>query len=211
MTQFGSTDTGDTFHMEMSLIGTVLSWLKIVNLDFRKEPYRTQDRAADVVGMGFHLFMIAINVLFIVYSGGIHYSENHDDSDDVQVNPVTDTETPHHHHKLHGLVQLCSNILVSVAVILLHLSVDDGKCNRTFMINVSRSAIILILQLPIQAVTLIANTPEQWLVWLLICQMGMEALVLYAYYPVWVKISNDSRDYVNIKKIFYLERNRELK
>ena len=191
--------------MKMSIVGTILSYFKIVNLDFRKEDYKTQDNLSYWICILFTSVMLAINVFIIVYSGFINYSEDHDDSDDVQKDPVHHSLAHNHHHKLHGLVGLCSYIVVSVITVLFHLAVDEGKFNRMFYINVGRSYLILVLQLPVQVVMVLIDPPAAWVVWIIVGQMTIECLVVYAYHPVWIDVTNDTREFKTIKRTYFLE------
>lgn len=120
------------FHMEITIVGAVMQYIKIVNLDFRRKKYRFKDDRSDHISIAFSCLMIFINICFVVDSG-MKYDENYDDYvDDLY-------GVPTHTHKVHGLIVVASNASVSAITIVLHLIMEEGKFNKVFLIHVARS------------------------------------------------------------------------
>lgn len=189
----------DVFHMEITIVGAFLQYIKIVNLDFRRKKYRFKDDRSDYISTAFACLMIFINVCFVIRSG-MEYEDNHDDyTDDLGVGEGNI------HRKMHGSLELVSNASVSALTILFHLVFDEGKFNKRFLIRVARSYLIAVSQLPVQVVTLAVGGAEDWGTSLLIFQIVVECMVLYSYHRVWTKVRDDEQEYKVIKKSYYVE------
>ena len=52
------------FHMEITIVGAVMQYIKIVNLDFRRKKYRFKDDRSDHISIAFSCLMIFINICF---------------------------------------------------------------------------------------------------------------------------------------------------
>jgi len=139
--------------------------------------------------------MILINICFVIESG-MRYNENYDDR-------VDDLGYKNHH--MHGLLALSANASVSAITIMLHLMMKEGKFNKVFMIHVARSYFIAVVQLPVQVVELAIRAAKDWGTSLLVFQIVVESLVLYSYNRVWMKVSNDPREFKVIKKTYFVE------
>ena len=183
-------DEKAVFHMEITIIGAFLQYLKIVNLDFRRKKYRFNDDRSDYISIAFACFMIIINICFVVRSG-MEYHDNYDDYIDDPVDDAGVDDAKNRHRKMHGSLELVSNASVSALTILFHFLFEEGKFNKRFLMRVARSHLIAVVQLPVQIVTLAVRGGDDWSTALLIFQIVVECMVLYSYHRVWTKVRDD--------------------
>lgn len=189
---------GEEIEIQLNPIERLLKRLKLINLDFRSAEFKESSELQERVNTGVVIVMMTINVLFVLYD----FARLKDDYDEQEYTVATNDDA---HSKTvivrtyNGMFSLPSNVCATLFTILLHFVVKDGKCNRRFMINVKRSQLIAIVQVPFQFTSLMVMPDIEFGFYLLLFQVTFELFVFMAYQRVWAKVESDTKVYKTIR------------